>query len=307
MPERFDEEVLTTARWRWDEAVQSDAPVYTLTREGYSEKKKTAFLTVAGWVKQVARFRYYLELVGVPRMSENPPPYQPGVEWLKPYFGPESGLDTAPKAFAFLLGSLYGKLLTVQGRRGVNVGANALTWLRRLSLSGAELPDLYNKVRGKLLEYGAERSRRIRELNEELAELGRRLGNEIRLDETATCYFLLLGQALAVKMMPPKEYNLRLMSPTNDPGSIPTKGKSLVVVVALNGILHFRIFDGAAKKVVDTDETKLTAKASQIKDLRNQLETLSPPHELTSSEKRGVIAAVTSIVGRTRPKKKEGK
>jgi CRISPR-associated protein Csh1 len=202
LPERFDEEVLTTARWRWNEAAQSDAPVYTLTREGYSEKKKTPFLTLAGWVREVARFYYYLELVGV-TMPEKTSPYQPGVEWLKPYFGPESGLDSPAKAFAFLLGALYGKLLTVQGARGVNVGANALTWLRRLSLSGNDLPELYTKVRGKLLEYGTESSPQVRELNEELGRLGVRLGESILLDETQACYFLLLGQALAVKMMPP--------------------------------------------------------------------------------------------------------
>jgi CRISPR-associated protein Csh1 len=202
LPERFDAEILTTARWCWNEAALSDAAVYTLTREGYSEKKKMAFLTVAGWVKEVARFYYYLELVGV-IMPEKTPPYQPGVEWLKPYFGPESGLDTPAKAFAFLLGALYGKLVTVQGARGVNVGANALTWLRRLTLSGNDLPELYTKVRGKLLEYGTEASPQVRELNEELGRLGVRLGDSIPLDETKACYFLLLGQALAVKMMPP--------------------------------------------------------------------------------------------------------
>ncbi len=202
-PMWFDTELLTTARWRWDEAAQSDAAVYLLTREGYSEKKNTNFLTVAGWVKQVARFRYYLELVLGETMPEKSPPYEPGVDWLKPYFGPESGLDTSPKRFAFLLGALYGKLLTVQGARGVNVGANALTWLRRLTLSGNDLPELYTKIRGKLLEYGTEGSPQVRELNEELGRLGVQLGDSIALDETKTCYFLLLGQSLAVKMMPP--------------------------------------------------------------------------------------------------------
>jgi CRISPR-associated protein Csh1 len=136
-------------------------------------------------------------------MPEESPPYQPGVEWLKPYFGPESGLNSVEKAFAFLLGALYGKLLTVQGARGVNVGANALTWLRRLTLSGNDLPELYTKVRGKMLEYGTESSPQVRELNQELGRLGVRLGDSIALDETKACYFLLLGQALAVKMMPP--------------------------------------------------------------------------------------------------------
>jgi CRISPR-associated protein Csh1 len=202
LPERFAAEALTTARWRWDEVARSDHPVYTLTQEGYSGKKQTPFLTVAGWVKELARFYHYLELVGV-KMPEKPPPYQPGVEWLKPYFGPESNVREPAAVFAFLLGALYGKLLTVQGARGVNVGANALTWLRRLTLSGNDLPELYTKVRGKLLEYDTERSPQVRELNEELARLGLRLGDSIPLDETKTCYFLLLGQALAVKMIPP--------------------------------------------------------------------------------------------------------
>jgi CRISPR-associated protein Csh1 len=202
LPERFDAEVLTTARWRWNETARSEAPVYTLTREGYSEKKEMAFLTVAGWVKHLARFRYYLELVGV-IMPEKSPPYEPSIDWLKPYFGPGSDVRTPAKAFAFLLGALYGKLLTVQGARDVNVKANALTWLRRLTLSGNDLPELYTKVRGKLLEYDTERSPQVRELNEELAQIGVQLGDSISLDETKTCYFLLLGQALAVKMMPP--------------------------------------------------------------------------------------------------------
>ena len=82
--------------------------------------------------------------------------YQPKSELLKPFFGQESGIDTDQKAFAFLVGVLYGKVMQVQGAKGVIVGANALTWLRRLTLTGEDLPDFYCKVREKLLTYETE-------------------------------------------------------------------------------------------------------------------------------------------------------
>ena len=139
-------------------------------------------------------------------MPELVPKYQPNCELLKPYFGPESALcDSPAKAFAFILGALYGKLLQVQAARDVNVGANALTWLKRLTLEGRDLPELYVKVREKMLVYKTEGSPAVRELVTELGELGTKLGTNIKLNEIETCYFLLLGQSLAVKIMPSKE------------------------------------------------------------------------------------------------------
>src|SRR5262249_10360594 len=80
---------------------------------------------------------------------------------------------------------------------------------------------------------------------------------------------------------------------------IPTEGKEPILVAAVGQVLHFRVFDGDGKKVVDIDEKKLTEQARPIEDLRKQLGTLWPPHELTESEKCQVIDAVTSIVGHT--------
>jgi CRISPR-associated protein Csh1 len=163
-----------------------------------------AFLTMAGWVRQLARFLHYLTMIGV-SMPDPEPIYQPRSEALKPYFGQESAVRGAAKAFAFILGALYGKLLQVQAARGVNVGSNALTWLKRLTLAGKDLPELYVKVREKLMVYETEGNPTVRELVAELGELGTRLGTDINLDETQTCYFLLIGQSLAVKMMPSRE------------------------------------------------------------------------------------------------------
>ncbi|MCL0081537.1 CRISPR-associated protein, partial [Peptococcaceae bacterium] len=131
--------------------------------------------------------------------------FEPSMKKLKSCFGPESGIDSAEKAFAFLLGILYGKLLEVQGAKGVNVGANALTWLKRLTLKGRDLPELYTKIRAKLLAYGTESNAEVRELLAELSRLGIKLGDEIRLDEVKTNYYLLLGQAMSKEVLPSKK------------------------------------------------------------------------------------------------------
>jgi len=86
----------------------------------------------------------------------------------------------------------------------VNVGANALTWLKRLTLKGKDLPELYIKIREKLLSYESEKSPDIRMLIQELGQLGIRLGDRIKLDEVGTNYFLLLGQSMTESILPSK-------------------------------------------------------------------------------------------------------
>lgn len=97
-----------------------------------------------------------------------------------------------------------------------------------------------------------------------------------------------------------ERFDLRLMSSLNGVSGVPTEGKNLIIVAAVNNVLHFRIFGGDGKVMVDTDEKRLAEQARQIKDLRKQLKSLWPPHEMTSSDKSRVITAVTSIVGHTR-------
>jgi len=205
LPHRFWDEIHETARWHWNELC-AEGEAWGALYEGFSSKKNVGYLTLAGWVRQLARFLAYLRYVGV-IMPPIEAPYRPQPEGLKPYFTDESAIDSPAKAFAFLLGVLYGKLLQVQGARGVNVGANALTWLRRLSLSGRDLPELYVKIREKMLAYETEGNPAVRELVTEVGELGVRLGTKCDLDEITTCYFLLLGQSLAVKILPSKEHD----------------------------------------------------------------------------------------------------
>lgn len=131
--------------------------------------------------------------------------FEPKMESLKPYFGPESGINSPQKAYAFLLGMLYGKVLQVQGARDINVGANALTWLKRLTLKGRDLPELYIKTREKLLAYETEKSEDVRDLIAEIGNLGWKLWDNIELDEIPANYYLLLGQSLTTTILPKKE------------------------------------------------------------------------------------------------------
>jgi len=128
--------------------------------------------------------------------------YSPKSELLKPYFTEESGIDSKEKAFAFILGVSFGKVIQIQAAKGINVSSNSLTWLRRLTLKGNDLPELYTKIRGKLIAYKAEGSERIRDIITELGELGSKLGDNINLDTIATNYFLLLGQSLTTRILP---------------------------------------------------------------------------------------------------------
>jgi CRISPR-associated protein Csh1 len=191
--ERFWQELMITARSYYLHALSDNKGFWGLLREG--QGKKGSYLTAAGWIRSVAWWLYYFRSLEVMKMAQSY--FEPTMEPLKRYFGPEPGIDTEAKAYAYLLGILYGKLLEVQGARGVNVGANALTWLKRLTLRGKDLPELYVKVRGKLLSYGTEKSEKVRELIQEIGRLGVKLGDPIDLDQTQTNYYLLLGQSLA--------------------------------------------------------------------------------------------------------------
>lgn len=199
--ERFWSEILITARWYLAEVIEKEKGHLGLLYEGSS--KKGGYLTAAGWIKHLNWWAYYFKEVGILKSEKDF--FEPSMKKLKSCFGPESGIDSAEKAFAFLLGILYGKLLEVQGAKGVNVGANALTWLKRLTLKGRDLPELYTKIRAKLLAYGTESNAEVRELLAELSRLGIKLGDEIRLDEVKTNYYLLLGQAMSKEVLPSKK------------------------------------------------------------------------------------------------------
>lgn len=194
---RFWDEVFVTMEWYFVNTLLSDNPAYECTQEGYSEKKNKIWLTMAGWIRHLAVFLIYLNKMEVLKKMPNQRTYNPNDERLKPYFAENSGINTNEKAYAFILGILYGRVLTIQGAKGVNVSANALTWLKRLTISGKDLPELHIKIREKLLAYDAEGSELVRIIINELGNLGILLGDEIKLEQIPCCYFILLGQSVS--------------------------------------------------------------------------------------------------------------
>ena len=111
-------------------------------------------------------------------------------------------------------------------------------------------------------------------------------------------------QTLIEKISRPEAHNeamgcdLQLIPSVKDVSDIPRAGTRLIILVVVGQVLHCRIFNGDGKMVMDTDEKRLTKQAVPSKDLRERLEGLWPPHELTESEMNRIIAAVTNIVGR---------
>ncbi|MFO0645731.1 MAG: TM1802 family CRISPR-associated protein [Polyangiales bacterium] len=175
-----------------------------LTREPDPPKKVGAppYLNAASWARHAALLIHYLRHLEVLPAMSNEARYVPRSERLRALLAPPSGVDRDATMFAFILGVLFGRLLVVQSARGVNARSNALTWLRRATLTGDDLPDLYVKVREKLAEYESERDPRVREVIFDLSALGARLGAAIPLDANAAMYFLFLGQALAGEVFP---------------------------------------------------------------------------------------------------------
>ena len=204
---RFWEEVMIAAQWYMRCLFEKDKPENDCLYEGYSEKKGkiTIWMSFAGWIKHLSMTLNYLQFMEVIKKMRNKRTYFPEMEKLKNYFSEDCGINTDEKAYAFILGILYGKVMQIQGAKGVNVSSNALTWLKRLTLTGSDLPDLYVKIREKLLAYNAEGNEALRAVIKEIGILGNKLGDEINLKQTSCCYFLLLGQSLTVDILPKKE------------------------------------------------------------------------------------------------------
>lgn len=182
-----------------DPTISERFAAMNLTREAPPPKRAGADLQLnaASWIRHVALLFHALrELEVLPPMS-NGARYTPRSARLRKLLSPPSGVDTDAKMFAFALGLLFGRLLALQAVRGVNTRSNALTWLRRATLTGADLPGLYVRMRERLAAYDAERSAPLRELVFDASELGKRLGSEIPLDADTAMYFLFLGQSLA--------------------------------------------------------------------------------------------------------------
>lgn len=184
-----------------DPTVEDRFVVTSLTREPPAPKKADSriVMNAASWIRHAALLLHYLRHLEVLEPMATTERYAPRSDRLQKLLAPASGVDTDAKMFAFFVGALFGWLLIVQGAKGVNVRSNALTWLRRGTLAGGDLPGLYVRIREKFMEYGHE-SKVLREVVLDTSALGARLGTSIPLDADTTMYFLFLGQALAAEV-----------------------------------------------------------------------------------------------------------
>jgi CRISPR-associated protein Csh1 len=233
--EVFWTEAIVTAKEYLVEALK-DGNTYGLTNEG--EGKKGGYLTLAGFIKHITRLLYLakkLKILKEDDMSQDES-YETLTETGKQFFSvaeKTAGLNTKAKRYVFLLGSYYGRLLSIQASRGVNVGANALTWIKNLDLSHQDLGGLYGKIEEKISQYQSDptpvknrktqqillksdktaltiadlaNARALLEIQQELAHIKIQL-TDTKLSELKSVdviQFLLLGKALHKVVMPTK-------------------------------------------------------------------------------------------------------
>lgn len=201
--DRFENELHQAMRQHYTLNYSDDANFHSkeVWDKGKRPEGKALGVTVCGWVKHVARLQHYLrhEKIGVLPMIENP--YVPSIPELTQFVGPESGIDSSAKAFAFWIGVLQAKVMMLQKKAG---RSTAIHWLQSLELHPNHLPRLFTQQADKLLTYDQERRgdgilrwRSIRYPMEEISALGIELGDQINLTIEQTNYFLLLGLGIA--------------------------------------------------------------------------------------------------------------
>jgi len=113
-------------------------------------------------------------------------------------------LDTGEKQYAFLVGLLFGKLVSIQLAR--QVSANALRWLKGLQVSPQDLMDIFVKTKSKLDDYSTPKtawSEEMRGVAEAIGALGADIAKwDISRKEIP--YYLCLGQSLSGYYLPRK-------------------------------------------------------------------------------------------------------
>lgn len=128
-----------------------------------------------------------------------------GLKPLKGFLNEEArGLDTEEKQYAFLVGLLFGKLVSIQLAR--QVSANALRWLKGLQISPQDLMDIFVKTKSKLDDYSTPKtawSEEMRGVAEAIGALGADI-KEWDISRKEIPYYLCLGQSLSGYYLPRK-------------------------------------------------------------------------------------------------------
>jgi multidrug efflux pump subunit AcrA (membrane-fusion protein) len=94
--------------------------------------------------------------------------------------------------------------------------------------------------------------------------------------------------------------DLQLLRSAKGVADLPKAGRDLIVLAPVQGVLHFRIFDSDGKRVVDTDEGRLSDQARQVGSLKSLLRGMWDESRLSPLDKDRVVAALASIFGDAR-------
>jgi CRISPR-associated protein Csh1 len=175
------------------------------------DDKNKPIYSIQNNIRDMVYLLSFLEKIEVIKMNSGDnfvSKYLEGHEGLKPLNGflsaEAKGLDTKDKQYAFLVGLLFGKLVSFQMARGVST--NALKWLRGLHLSPQDLTDICVKTRRKLDDYSTPKSAwsdEMKGVSEAIAALGADISNwDISRKEIP--YYLCLGQSLSGYYLPSK-------------------------------------------------------------------------------------------------------
>ncbi len=153
----------------------------------------------------------FLECIGVVKMDQGNNfvrKYLENHERLNPlneFLSKESnGLNTKEKEYAFLVGLLLGKLVSIQMAK--QVSSNALKWLKGLQLSPQDLMDIFVKTRSKLDDYSVPKSVWSDEMKGVAEAIGA-LGVDIEkwdISRKEIAFYLSVGQSLSGFYLPSK-------------------------------------------------------------------------------------------------------
>lgn len=128
-----------------------------------------------------------------------------GLKLLNTFLNEEAkGLDTKEKLYTFLVGLLFGKLISIQQAKGFS--ANALRWIKGLQLSSQDLMDIFFNTRSKLDDYSTSKSawsEEMRGVAEAIGALGADI-SEWNISRKEIPYYLCLGHSLSNYYLPSK-------------------------------------------------------------------------------------------------------
>ncbi len=176
-----------------------------------SHSDKTLIYSIKNNISKMVYLLLFLEKIGVIKMDQGKNfvgKYLENHNGLKPlneFLSNESkGLNTKEKEYAFLVGLLFGKLVSIQMAR--QVSSNALKWVRGLKLSQQDMMEIFVKTKSKLDDYSVPKSIWSNEMKGVAEAIGG-LGADIDrwdISRKEIAFYFSLGQSLSGFYLPSK-------------------------------------------------------------------------------------------------------